>query len=291
MAERKDKGGWGGTWTEEKLHAFEQYVKAYLQIMDAQRNKYGWKLVYFDAFAGSGSRENKDVSTGFNIEAEELNVYKGAAERVLAIKKEFDYYYFIDSDQKASNILKRKLEGGVANPKLVFRVGDANEQIKKLGSLLKRDKSYKSLVLLDPFGMQVNWDALTCLQSTSTDLWILLPSGIAINRLLPRDGTLKSQKLLEGYFGIPQNEILTYFYAQKTEKTLFGDETIPSKFAQPIKRIADLYVERLRSLFKYVSTPMVLENSQKFPIYHFVFASNNATALKIADYIIGKGKK
>lgn len=49
---------WGGRWTEEKLDAFEKYVRAYLTIMNKQRDKYHWKLMYFDAFAGSGSRNN-----------------------------------------------------------------------------------------------------------------------------------------------------------------------------------------------------------------------------------------
>lgn len=32
---------WGGPWTEEKLKAFEDYVKAYLIIMNSFREKYG----------------------------------------------------------------------------------------------------------------------------------------------------------------------------------------------------------------------------------------------------------
>ena len=47
---------WGGAWTEEKLNAFEKYVNAYLTIMNKYRGQYDWKLIYFDGFAGSGSR-------------------------------------------------------------------------------------------------------------------------------------------------------------------------------------------------------------------------------------------
>ncbi len=46
---------WGGRWTEEKLDAFEKYVNAYLTIMNSYKEKYDWKLIYFDGFAGSGS--------------------------------------------------------------------------------------------------------------------------------------------------------------------------------------------------------------------------------------------
>ena len=96
---------WGGQWTEDKLDAFEKYVKAYLTIMNSNRDKYCWKLLYFDGFAGSGSRIiNKDNNIAeenlfaeCNIIAEEIDTYKGAAERVLNIEQRgFDSYYFID---------------------------------------------------------------------------------------------------------------------------------------------------------------------------------------------------
>ena len=54
-----EPSSWGGLWTEEKLEAFEKYVNAYLTIMNVSRKKYGWKLIYFDGFAGSGSRTEK----------------------------------------------------------------------------------------------------------------------------------------------------------------------------------------------------------------------------------------
>ncbi|MEP0862608.1 MAG: hypothetical protein HRF52_14335 [Ignavibacterium sp.] len=61
---QEPKNVWGGSWTEEKLEAFEQYVNAYLSIMNAQKKKYnGWPtIIYFDGFAGSGKRtkENKE---------------------------------------------------------------------------------------------------------------------------------------------------------------------------------------------------------------------------------------
>lgn len=51
------KQNWGGSWTEQKLDAFEAYVDAYLKIMYSTRKKCnGWpqEIIYFDGFAGSG---------------------------------------------------------------------------------------------------------------------------------------------------------------------------------------------------------------------------------------------
>ena len=297
MAGDKSKTDWGGEWTDQKLRAFEKYVKTYLKIMNVRREKNRWKLVYFDAFAGSGVRETVNPSeqqrrfTEFGIEPDECTVYKGAAERVLSIEMPgFDYYYFIDRDESANKTLRKKLLGGdTDDPRLQFRPGDANDYIARLGNHLQNNKHYKALVLLDPFGMQINWEALTHLRGTSTDLWVLVPSGMIIGRLLKKDGTLKYPKLLTNYFGFSEQEILTCFYSEKTEKTLFGTETKRSKIEKPTRRIAEIYAERLQNVFKHVvEEPMVLRNSRGVPIYHFVFASNNQTATKIANHIIGK---
>ena len=48
-----ESSSWGGRWTEEKLKAFEKYVNAYLTIMNKHRDRYQWKLIYFDGFAGN----------------------------------------------------------------------------------------------------------------------------------------------------------------------------------------------------------------------------------------------
>lgn len=83
---------WGGHWTEEKLDAFEKYVKAYLTIMNSYREKFGWKLLYFDAFAGSGSRTyDESIESPLMLKlfqddfltVEQMNTYQGAAERVV----------------------------------------------------------------------------------------------------------------------------------------------------------------------------------------------------------------
>lgn len=295
----KNQSEWGGKWTEKKLESFEKYVRAYLKIMNSQQERYPWwKLIYFDAFAGSGVQENDDEQestrhfVGLDIEPEEFTVYKGAAERVLSIEKGgFDFYYFIDSDQEASNKLQQKLEKYILKTKCVFRVGDANQQINKLAKSMRENSKYKALALLDPFGMQVNWDSIQKMEGLSVDLWILLPSGVAVNRLLKRDGTLLYPKKLIDFFGMSEYEIKSQFYKEKTEHSLFGSEKKLSKVEESIGRIAEIYQEKLQKLFQYVAKPKVLRNNQNAPIYHFVFASNSRTAVKIADDIIGKDQR
>ena len=170
-----EESSWGGQWTEDKLDAFEKYVKAYLTIMNANRDKYGWKLLYFDGFAGSGSRTiiannnraENSLFAEYNIFDEEVDTYKGAAERVLNIdQRGFDSYYFIDIDKDSSNKLKQKLSRYEDSKELNFITSDANGELHKLADRMHRDKSISSLVLLDPFGMQVDWTSIENLRGT-----------------------------------------------------------------------------------------------------------------------------
>ena len=293
MAKKK----WGGLWTEQKLDAFEKYVKAYLTIMNRNRDKYGWKLIYFDAFAGSGSKESeqKDVNKVplFDITEEDEAVYRGAAERVANIDlRGFDYYYFIESDETSKSELEELLKPIMIEKKLDlrFRCGDANEYLKKLAEIIKNDAKYRSLTMIDPFGMQVNWKSIEQLKGTKTDLWILIPSGVIINRLLYQSGNLPHIEKLVSFFGLPEVEIKEYFYKKHTSKGLFDMEDELQKIPEPNKKIAELYIQQLQTIFDFVThKPLVLQNSRNVPIYHFAFASNNATALKIANDIIGKG--
>ena len=296
---------WGGTWTEEKLDAFEKYVKAYLTIMKKYATKNSWSLFYFDAFAGSGSREtiiggvnNCEATLFEDDEIEEIAEqasYKGAAERVLGIEVDgfsFDYYYFIDKGEHSLQTLEKKLKSTFPNKVncMAFKPGDANEKILELVNYAKSHPKCAALVLLDPFGMQLNWETIQALKDIGhIDLWILVPSGVIINRLLTRSGKILCPERMEKSFGMPINEIQNYFYEQVTEQSLFGEITRQQKRDNTINKIAQLYINLLGKEFSYViKEPLVLKNSTNCPIFHFVFASHNQTGVKIASEIVGK---
>ena len=288
---------WGGKWTERKLVAFEKYVHAYLTIMNKYRDQYNWKLLYFDGFAGSGTRTAEQKIQEIDntvrlfeddtITQDELSTYKGAAERILSITdRGFDYYYFIDKDPASIAKLKSRLSTIISPGKREFRASDANAQVRDM-ALALQNKKLKALVLLDPFGMQVDWETLTRLKGTGTDLWILVPTGVIVNRLLDRKGQLTHIERLTSFFGKDEAFLRNYFYKTNTEQTLFGENDVVRKVEQPIQKIAELYTLQLKEIFKYVSpNPLVLRNSCNTPIFHFVFASNNKAAMNIANDII-----
>lgn len=291
---------WGGSWTEEKLDAFEKYVNAYLTIMNKYRDQYQWKLIYFDGFAGSGSRNEKTLTEDnqvlmnlmeeHQISAEELTPYQGAAERVLNIKQRgFDYYYFVDIDKKSNDALAAKLEPLRYGKKLEFRPNNANDEVAKLADAMQHNNKLKSLVLLDPFGMQLDWTSIEKLKDTGTDLWILIPTGVIVNRLLDRGCKLTHIEKLTSFFGKDEAFLRDYFYNTRQDETLFGAVEVVEKVKKPIQKIAELYIQQMKTIFKHVTEqPLVLCNTRNTPIFHFACASNNPNAVKIAHEIINK---
>lgn len=281
---------WGGPWTEKKLDAFNKYVLSYLKIM--KKNPY-WKTIYFDGFAGSGSKE-KEVKTELykqlKITEEEEKTYKGAAERVLSLKDNlsFDFYYFIDKNESSLEKLEKNLKSKIDLSKktISYKPGDANKWIKELARALNT-KDYAALVFLDPFGMQIDWTSIEKLKDTRSDVWILVPTGVIVNRLLDKAGELKYIDKLESFFGLTQEEIKDIFYKKETKQTLFGEIESTTKISKPIEKIAKIYADRMATIWKHVTKePLRLENRNGVPIFHFVFASNNPNALKIANQII-----
>jgi three-Cys-motif partner protein len=289
----KNEGDWGGPWTEKKLDAFSKYVWSYLTILTKQKQ---WQTIYFDGFAGSGERkkanaEAEEIYRQLSFTEAEENVYKGAAERVLSLPDEllFDFHYFIDANKESLEKLKSKLETlpNADKTTLIFKDGDCNKWLLELSKALKT-KKYAALVLLDPFGMQINWSSISNLKGTRSDIWILVPTGMIINRLLYRSGKLEHVDKLQSFFGLSEEEIMKEFYKTEVAQTLFGgEEEILTKVVNPIGHIMNLYIRQLKTIWKYVTEePLRLNNKSGRPLFHLVFASNNANALKIAKQII-----
>lgn len=305
-SKKKTESSWGGPWTEQKLDCFESYVKAYLTIMNVHRDKYNWKLIYFDGFAGCGSRtvtecdqedSSKELLEIFESEncadtQKELNVYAGAAERVVRLEQDmrgFDFYYFVDTNENNLTKLNLKLAQYNVQGRLAYRHDNANNQAKLLAKAMADNPKLKTLCFLDPFGMNINWESIQQLAGKSIDLWILVPIGTIVNRLVKTDGTLMYPERLESFFGLHRNEIQKRMQVVETEQTLFGEERKIHKVNDAISKLANLYCEQLGTLFDFVTNePLVLYNSNHLPIFHFVCASNNKTAIRIAKQIIDK---
>jgi three-Cys-motif partner protein len=160
-----------------------------------------------------------------------------------------------------------------------------------MANFLKINPAYKVLAFIDPYGMALDWSSIEVLKGYGIDMWILVPTGIGVNRLLKNTGDISEAWLLklEKFLGLQRDAILRYFYKEKKTITLFGEETIIQKENNAIEKAGELYRSRLNEIFDFVSKPFPLTNSTGSIMYHFMMATNNKTALKIANDII-KGK-
>lgn len=276
----------GGNWTYKKIQIIELYAKAYLEIM---KNRPYWKLMYFDGFAGTGE---------IKIEGKlDFKIIEGAAKRIVSIvdPRIFDMYYFVELDLEKARLLKESL-GQIQKSGIYIASDDCNNKLLGLAKYLKSPagKNYKVLAFIDPCGMAVSWDSIQALKGLSIDMWILAPTGLGANRLLKRDKNISEPWLqkLESFFGIERNRILKDFYDETVTENLFGNfEKKVTKKEGSIKKVFKLYSSRMKTVFKYVSDPYELVNGQNSIMFHLFLASNNSTAIEIANDIITKLKK
>lgn len=273
------------------LNTLELYVKAYLDVMDRYREKYHWQLVYFDGFAGSGTRHTLRnphplladlLSEG--LTENDLMGYKGAAERILNLpESDFDSYYFIDLDRESNHKLRLKLEKfQTEDGKLTFRADNVNVQLANLARTLHADSNLRALVILDPIGMQIEWSSLTKLANLGVDLWLLLPTSTVLSILLDRHGAVERFDLLKQYLGMSETEMRNYATQQSVCSAVQGLSQTTRLVTQSALTIAQLYLRCLRSVFNEVaSQPLLLSNDDGFPLVHMAFASNNKNAIKL----------
>jgi three-Cys-motif partner protein len=267
----------GGNWTEEKMDIVVKYATAYLTIMNQQN----WvKTIYFDGFAGSGLIDSGDP--------EELK--KGTCLRILDISepKPFDMYYFVELDEEHKTALEINLKNHPLRNSVFIVREDCNKKLLDLAKYLKENKSYRALVYIDPYGMSVNWSSIESLRGLGVDLWILVPTGMGVNRMLTFNGNISESWMhkLETFMGYSREEIMQHFYKPKTNLTLFGEETSVRKERNAVQMAVDLYTKKLKEVFSEVSKPFVMRNSQNSIMYHFMMATNNKAAVKIANDVI-----
>jgi len=269
----------GGNWTDVKMKIIIEYAKAYLTIMNTQK----WaKTLYFDGFAGSGYIENEAIG--------EKQI--GTALRILDIikPKPFDIYYFVDLDKKKQESLNKIVQKNYFGRNANVVWADCNEKIVAMAGFLKdkKNKNFRALAFIDPYGMSVNWSSIESLKDLGIDLWILVPTGMGVNRMLKKDGNISASwiKKLEAFLGLSKQEIEDHFYKKSTQATLFGDHEVITKEKDSVQKAGELYKMRLKTVFKYVSESFVMRNNTNSIMYHFMMATNNTSALKIANEVI-----
>jgi three-Cys-motif partner protein len=289
------KQRFGGDWTTEKLERVRKYLAAYATIMTKQR----FRFAYIDAFAGTGYNTVKadignEMTTFEELASPEaLKFIDGSARIALRVEPRFDKYIFIEKNPARFAELEKLRDEFPDRAKDIIPVKeDANRHITEL-CLNRRWDKHRAVLFLDPFGMQVTWETVSAVAEThAIDLWLLFPLGVAVNRMLTRDGKISEtwQHRLDEFFGV--KDWRDVFYQTRTETSLFGEEERTEKIAD-LTAIGAYFVGRLKTIFAGVANnPLALRNSTNTPLYLLCFAAGNPkgakTAVKIAQDILRK---
>lgn len=254
-----------------------------------------FRFAYIDAFAGTGYRTLKRPDNQNELmfpefaEQDSQQFLEGSARIALQVQPKFDKYIFIENDEKRFAELK-SLQNEFAGYDISVINEDSNIYIQNL--CLKRNwDKHRAVLFLDPFGMQVQWKTIEAIAKTgSIDLWILFPLGVAVNRLLRRDGQINEswRQRLNDMFGT--EDWYGAFYETKLTVNLFGEQISTEKVGN-FDTIGEYFVNRLRKVFAGVANnPLPLYNSRGNPLYLLCFAASNPkgtkTAIKIAQDIL-----
>lgn len=286
----------GGSWTNKKLENLKKYLSAYTTIFTKNPKAKFFKTIYIDAFAGTGYRKSKEDEADamllpFFDEAAVQEFYDGSAKIALQNSPRFNKYIFIEQDkERIESLNKLKSEFPELTKDILIKNEDANKYLLKICSQVDW-KKFRAVVFLDPYGMQVEWDTIKALAKTKAiDVWILFPLGVAVNRLLRKDGVINSKikERLDKIFG--SDDWISEFYIEEETESLFGSEQRTRKIGD-FDKISKYFNNRLKSIFAGVAeNPIPLFNSRNNPLYLLCFAAANErgakAALNIANYIL-----
>ena len=241
----------GGDWTEEKLKRIKKYLSAYTTALKNQP----FRTAYIDAFAGTGYRQRKQAEHPTEhlfpefVEQDTQNFLQGSAQIALQTQPRFDKYIFIEQDvERYTELQKLKVDYPELAEDIILENKDCNVYLQEL-CLHRNWRNNRAVIFLDPFGMQVEWLTIEAIAETEAiDLWILFPLGVAVNRLLRRDGQIDDtlRRKLDTIFGTTQ--WFDAFYKTNREPTLFGEKESLIKAAD-FKQIGQYFVGRLKSIF------------------------------------------
>lgn len=288
---KKKKDNSVGPWAKEKLDALAQYLNFFTTVLKKQGH---WlKGTFFvDAFAGPGlskvRKRAKAASLFFPEEEPEQEEYlKGSPRVALEINNPFSSYLFIDTDKERVADLEALKQEHAGTAQIEVIRGDANAEIQKWLASGIDWKHHRGVVFLDPFGTQLSWSTIEAIAKTDgLEVIINFPLGMAINRMLPKDGDVPDgwQISLDTLFGSPEWRKIVY----QDGHDLFGPNQ--RKVKDTSDKLLAWYRGRLKALFGHVSTARLIVNTRGNPLYYLIWAGPHPKGLEGANHILGKKK-
>lgn len=278
--------------TKRKLDVLD----AYLSFFPLALKTKGFRLIYVDAFAGTGevllAEAAAPMLPGIAPEREAID---GSAVRALRATVPFDEYVFIEKSKSKLAALKAQLSEQFPDriDRCRFECDDANEAIKKICARTNWLKS-RAVVFLDPFGNQIEWETLVTLANTGgADVWYLFPSGLGIYRQIPKSGSPQAKAVESITRMLGTDDWLRLFTKKTTSTDLLGESQTDTQRAATVDAITEYVISRLGTIFRGgVAEKYVSLGGKGVPWYSLLFAVSNPDkkakelAHKVAKWIV-----
>lgn len=270
----------GGEHTQEKLQALREYLPAYTTALGKR-----FTLHYVDAFAGTGEC---DITVG----GKELRV-PGSASIAIECKPPFHRMIFIEKVASRVRALE-KLSQAAGQHGIEVIKDDANAAVPAY--LARLNRSDRAVILLDPYGMTVDWVTLeTIAASRLADVWYLFPLSGLYRQAAKDSRNIDASKFAALTRIMGPHDWRKALYEPKPTQDLFGEDS-DMRTADP-QRMAEWVRECLLSIFPGVVGPKILyqtrrDGKQGPPLYALFFLVSNpepralALALKFGRAIL-----
>ena len=275
MADREQNSArpFGGAWTLKKLAILESYLDAYTTALKSQP----FKLMYIDAFAGTGQ-----IALPSGEDDNEIRDFvSGSVERAVKIEdKPFDRLIFVEKEPDRCVKLGEVRE---ANPgrDISIENSEANEFLSNLHADWSQ---WRGVLFLDPFATEVEWATIRKIAGFhALDTWILFPVS-AIARMLPRSkrpDEISPQWVtrLTRVFG---DNSWRELYRESSQPTLFGNTG--QERAPGVSGLLKIYNGKLSGLFgdRFLDQSRPLRNSKNSVLFELLFCVGSANPQAIA---------
>lgn len=282
----------GGPWTEIKLKVLRDYLHFYTQALKKQP----FKLLYIDAFAGTGDRTVGSDQSGLFASERRL---KGSARIALELARPFDRYVFIERNSRRFQVLET-LRRQYPPHQIECLRGEANGELQGLCARIAWCQ-YRAVLFLDPYGLSVAWATLQRIARTQAiDLWYLF-SLSGLYRQTARDFERvdpAGAARLDSVLGTPAwREAFYAPTAPTSQADLFGEPASASMRRHANVDAIERFVgDRLRAAgFAKVAEPLRLLLRGGAPLYALFFCVSNpkaiALSMRAADHLLKAARR
>jgi three-Cys-motif partner protein len=241
-----------GYWSEVKLDIVRKYAAAYSTILAAKPFIKGHG--YADAFAGAGTHVSRETGDGVT----------GSPVNALQVTPPFTELHFIDLDGTRVAELRRLAEG---DARVTVHECDCNQiLLQEVLPHFRYDRFRRLLCLLDPYGLNVNWDVLAeAGRMKSVEIFynfMIMDANMNVFMRNPEKVTQEQAARMDAVWGDRSWRDVAY----RQSEDLFG----PTEEKTSNEDIAEAFRRRLRDVagFAYVPPPLPMRNSRGAVIYY-----------------------